>query len=130
MPEISKPARILLLDDEPLILKGLTDQLQSHGCEVISFSNAASALAALEAGVKTDLIITDVSMPGIDGMAFLQAARRLVPAVPVIVLTGYADMEPTFGSKSQATVVLRKPLAEEALLAEVAKALKGASQKE
>ena len=84
-------ARILLVDDDLLILKSVGADLKSRGFEVTTAENGHSAVGALE-GHHFDLVITDLVMDEIDGIGVLKAAKERDPETMVILLTGYGDM--------------------------------------
>ena len=84
--------RILVLDDEPIVCKRLKPSLEKQGFEVDTFTRSFEALQAVEQ-TKYDIIITDLKMEGMDGMRFLQEAKKLYPETEVIVITGFATME-------------------------------------
>jgi two-component system response regulator FlrC len=84
---------ILLVDDDRDILRYLEDTLRMFGYNVIPRTDAESALPVIREGTKVDLVITDYSMPGMDGHEFFTVLKRLSPSVPVIILTGYGSVE-------------------------------------
>ncbi len=90
---------ILLVDDEPAILTVLELLLNKFGYIVIPKSNAESALFLIREGVNVDLIITDYRMPGMNGLEFIRVLRRILPSVPVLMLTGdiTVEIEPSLG---------------------------------
>jgi CheY-like chemotaxis protein len=90
---------ILLVDDEPAILTVLELLLNKFGYTVVPKSNAESALFLIREGVNVDLIITDYRMPGMNGVEFIRALRRILPSVPVLMLTGdiSVEIEPGLG---------------------------------
>ncbi|MDQ3335189.1 MAG: sigma-54 dependent transcriptional regulator [Myxococcota bacterium] len=77
-------ARVLVVDDEPAIRFALVEMLSDRGFEVVEAPDGASALSLL---ADVDVVLTDLAMPGLDGLGLLREARRRVPGVPVIVLT-------------------------------------------
>ena len=84
--------KVLILDDEPIVCKRLKPSLEKHGFQVDTFTRSFEALQAVkETGY--DIIITDLKMEGMDGMRFLQEAKKLNPNTEVIVITGFATME-------------------------------------
>jgi DNA-binding NtrC family response regulator len=84
--------KILILDDEPIVCKRLKPSLEKHGFQVDTFTRSFEALQAVkETGY--DIVITDLKMEGMDGMRFLQEAKKLNPNTEVIVITGFATME-------------------------------------
>ncbi|MDB4793602.1 response regulator [Methylacidiphilales bacterium] len=80
-------AKILIVDDEAAQMKALCNTLQDHGYETTGFSSAKAALASLEEG-KFDLLLTDLMMPEMDGIALLQAALKKDPQLVGIIMTG------------------------------------------
>ncbi len=92
---ISPPAggteSILILDDETDLADMLAQSLSGLGYEVTAFSDAFEALEYVkENSRKPDLIITDFSMPGMDGIEFAKQIRRIGPHIPMILCTGYS----------------------------------------
>lgn len=83
--------QILLVDDEEFILKSLKSDFEYQG---FSVAIAASGEEALSKSKKThyDLVITDLAMPGIDGLGVLNGIREHSPETAIIILTGYGDM--------------------------------------
>ncbi|MBP9234773.1 MAG: response regulator [Hyphomonadaceae bacterium] len=85
-------AKILIIDDDVLIAMGTVDMLEDLGHEVIEANSSASALELLKAGSDVDLMITDFSMPGINGAQLAEEAKRLKPGMPILLATGFAEM--------------------------------------
>jgi two-component system, sensor histidine kinase and response regulator len=83
--------RLLVVDDEPAQVQALCDTLEDEGYSVKGFTSAAAALAALRAGAF-DIVLTDLTMPGMDGIAFLNAARAIDPGLVGIVMTGHGTI--------------------------------------
>ena len=81
------PARIAVVDDDPLFVEYLATFLQSRGYEPVVYSNGAALLKALPAG-QPDAVLLDVLMPHMDGLKTLQALRAATPTMPVIMLSG------------------------------------------
>jgi len=86
------PARILLVDDEPDMLENCSRILSRQGHTCMTAANGREALAVLE-HEHPDLLVTDLKMPEMDGMALLRQAHELDPTLPVIMLTGFATIE-------------------------------------
>jgi len=84
--ETAATPRILIVDDNETVLSVLNDFL-SHGYRVDTATNAATALSA--AAKRPDMIILDINMPGMDGLALLSALRARGIMTPVFVMTGY-----------------------------------------
>ncbi|OLN27616.1 response regulator receiver protein [Desulfovibrio sp. DV] len=83
---------ILVLDDEPIVCKRLKPFFQKAGYEVEAFTRPAEALARVEER-RFDVVITDLKMQGLDGLAFLGKVKALYPDTDVIVITGFATLE-------------------------------------
>lgn len=86
------PPRILVVDDEPKILRLLESLLGREGYRV---ETAPDAAAALRGVVRThpDLLVTDLMMPGMDGLELARRAREIDADLPIVLITGYASME-------------------------------------
>lgn len=86
------PPRILLIDDEAIALANLTHVLEREGYAVTACKDGEAGLAALAKG-DYDLVLTDLKMPGLDGMEVLRRMRVEHPDVPVIMITGHASLD-------------------------------------
>lgn len=83
----------MIVDDEAMVLTSLAACLELEtDYLVVTFTSAREALDYLTKQ-PVDLIISDFLMPGMDGIVFLTRARQLLPDVPRVMLTGYADKE-------------------------------------
>jgi signal transduction histidine kinase len=106
---------ILLVDDEAGIRKVLGISLADLGYTVHAAENAAAALKIIEA-VRPAITLTDIKMPGMDGIELLRAIKKQYPDTEVIMLTGHGDMDLAVESlKFQATDFITKPISEDAL---------------
>ncbi len=85
----ARTARVLLVDDEDPVRDAHADGLRAEGHEVVAASRGEEALALL-AGGAFDLVITDLSMAGMSGFDVALGVKKIRPAVPVILLTGWA----------------------------------------
>ncbi|HEX4266798.1 MAG TPA: response regulator, partial [Steroidobacteraceae bacterium] len=83
--------RLLVVDDEAAQVQALCHTLQDEGYSVKGFTSGATALGTLHAGAF-DIVLTDLTMPGMDGIAFLNAARAIDPALVGIVMTGHGTI--------------------------------------
>jgi len=91
MPDPAPTPLILLVDDEPLLLRALLRLLQRHGISALTAGNGLEALQALQT-VRPNLIICDVRMPVLDGPGLLRELRaRGDNFPPFVFLTGYGD---------------------------------------
>ena len=102
--------RILFVDDEPRVLDGLRRLLRTHRdrWDMVFALGGAAAMTELERGAF-DVIVTDMRMPEMDGLALLTAVRERWPRTARIVLSGYMDMEVLLRSTSVAHQFLAKP---------------------
>ncbi|EHJ48764.1 response regulator receiver protein [Solidesulfovibrio carbinoliphilus subsp. oakridgensis] len=91
-PNAPARRRLLILDDEPIVVKRLKPAFQKAGYDVSVFTDSAAALAAFEAA-PADIVITDLKMEGMDGIGFLDRIKAVSPGVGVIVITGFATLE-------------------------------------
>jgi len=115
---------IWLLDDDASIRYVLTETLQDAGYRVRAFTASAEAMAALNSGPAPDVLFTDIRMPGGSGLDFLEAVKRMQPALPVIVMSAFTDIRNTAGAyRGGAFDYLAKPFNLDDVLALVEKAL-------
>ena len=84
---------VLLVDDEELVRMSTADMLTDMGFEVCEASSAEDALALLSQDMKIDLVITDHLMPGMSGAQLAYEVRARNPALPILIVSGYADVE-------------------------------------
>ncbi|SDB73829.1 response regulator [Belnapia rosea] len=118
-------ARILVVDDDAMVREVLVGEMKEQGYRVFQAGDGLEALAQLDKGMAVDLLISDFSMPGMNGLTLIQEARRRRPALPALLLTGYADASVRSaleGAEARSTALLRKPVSG-AELAERAAAL-------
>jgi len=91
---------ILLVDDEPEVLNILAELVNGFGYTAMPKPDAESALSAVREGAVVDLVITDLRMPGMSGSELLPVLRKLLPAVPIIMLTANGSVESYIQSRS------------------------------
>ncbi|MEK6531690.1 MAG: HD domain-containing phosphohydrolase [Deltaproteobacteria bacterium] len=118
--------RIMLVDDEDSVREVLTEILSRRGWSVQAFSSAETAIVELK-GNNYDIIIADVSMPGLSGIEFLKIAKQASPEVPVVIITGYPSIDLAVEAmKSGAVDFIAKPFKAEEIEIVVRKAVAGA----
>src|SRR5947199_10450512 len=112
-------ATILLVEDEANVLKMLERFLApTYRCH--SATNGKDALEVLKNEREIDLVVTDVRMPGMDGIQLIRAVRRLRPYMPAIAMTAYGSEETAVEAlRAGATNYLRKPFKTQEFLAVV-----------
>src|SRR5659263_513283 len=84
-------ASILVVDDDPALLQGLKEILEAEGYEVTAAADGESGLRCLKEQAF-DLVLSDLALPGLDGMELLKYLQREVPACPCIIITGYGPI--------------------------------------
>jgi PAS domain S-box-containing protein len=104
----SARARILVVDDDPDVRSFLADSLQGMGHQVRAAASGEEAVAALP-DWRPDLALIDYAMPGMNGADAARAARRIMPDLPIIFVTGYAESERLEEALGPKVPVLRKP---------------------
>jgi len=115
---------IFFVDDEPKVRMVVRKTLERVGISVTCFGDADTCLARLES-VTCDLLITDVKMPGKDGIELLVDVRKQRPWLPVVVVTGFGDVPMAVRAlKEGAADFIEKPLDREAFLETVQGLLK------
>src|SRR5262245_30821078 len=92
--------RVLVVDDEPKMQRGLEIMLQRMGHEGVLAADGQAALAGVQS-VPVDLILTGLRMPGMDGIALLHALREQGVEAPVIVMTAYGTVESAIAAMKQ-----------------------------
>ncbi len=113
-----RPAKILVVDDEPHLLKLVRSNLEAAHYKVISATEGPTALAMLEKE-GADLVLLDVMMPGMDGFEVLQKIREF-SVVPVVILTAKdQDVDELRGFGLGADDYIRKPFSVQLLLARI-----------
>jgi two-component system response regulator GlrR len=125
---MTRPAKrtpkILVVDDDPGLLRLLTIRLRSQKYEVEPAENAAKALSIITR-FRPDLVITDLRMAEMDGIALLRELQRRWPSLNVIMLTAHGTIpDAVKATQSGAFAFLTKPVEKEQLLEEVRRALK------
>lgn len=97
------PATILLVDDEPSILSALRRLLRPQGHKVLMAEGGAAGLALMEMET-VDLVVSDMRMPEMDGVQFLEQVRERWPSTVRILLTGYADISSTIAAINRGAI--------------------------
>ncbi|MDT8303683.1 MAG: response regulator [Sedimentisphaerales bacterium] len=115
----NKKQHIFLVDDEPKILKLLSETLSELGLQTSCFARAADCLKQF-GSQRCDLVIADLKMPEIDGIDFLNEIKRISPWLPVIIISGYGNIQIAVKSiKLGAVDFVEKPFDKKCFLAKV-----------
>lgn len=117
-PEIAASARepepaqafgtVLLVDDEDLVRLVTADMLVDLGYRVVDAASAEQALRTIESGVPVDLVVTDHLMPGMTGTDLARAVRARWPGLPVLLVSGYSEVDDVAPDLSRLTKPFRK----------------------
>ena len=119
----SKP-HILLVDDDPGLLRLISMRLNASGYEVETVESGEQALARLSVS-KPNLVITDLRMGGMDGMALFEAIHKTNPTLPVVILTAHGSIPDAVDATNRGVFgFLTKPFESKALLSQVEAAIK------
>jgi DNA-binding NtrC family response regulator len=111
-----KKYSLLLVDDDPFILEGIGEDLEVNGYQVTRAESGEIALALLES-IDFDLVITDLIMDSTNGIQVLKKTKALNPAIQVIILTGFGDVNSAISAlRNQADDFLLKPCESQEML--------------
>ena len=113
--------RVLLVEDNPQVRAFAEDLLRDLGCEVISAESGDSALALLKESVP-DVVLTDIVMPGMNGIELAAEINRDWPGLPVLLATGYSEQA---AQRAQSLPIILKPYSTGDLGAALARAVGG-----
>ncbi|MDR9502541.1 MAG: response regulator, partial [Desulfurivibrionaceae bacterium] len=114
---------VLVVDDDPQVLRAIKAILEEEGYLVDDCHDGAAALQAFQ-GKEYDAVLSDIKMPGMDGITLLEELHRLDKGMPVILHTGYAELDTAMTAVQQdAFDYLIKPVDPDRLIMAVAKAV-------
>jgi CheY-like chemotaxis protein len=122
VPRSPYRAKILLVDDDPLIAGSTVALLEDLGHHVIEARSAREALDQLEGGLAADLLMTDHAMPGMTGIELARVVRRQWPGLPILLATGFAGSD---GADGLDIARLGKPYTQDQLAAELSRLIPG-----
>jgi PAS domain S-box-containing protein len=118
--------RILLVDDDPALLEALPKalRLRMNGVEIDTSETAAGALKRIGA-TDYDAVVTDIKMPGMDGLALLDEIRRLRPKTPTLLITGHGEHDLAVQAlRGGAYDFVQKPIDRDYFVASVERAIR------
>jgi len=118
-------ARILIAEDEESVRSLVSRALAQDGHEVVATVDGGEAIETLQSeDGRFDLLLTDIKMPVMDGLALALATARDFPALPILLMTGYADQrERACGLEALICGVIAKPFTLAAIKSAIAAAL-------
>ena len=119
----SDAGRVLLVDDDMLVRETLAAQLEDAGYAVLAAADGNEAITLLAQGRPVDVMVTDLSMPGMSGLTLIREAQALRPGLPAILLTGYSGDAAALavgGAVSGSYSLIRKPVPGSQLIGRVA----------
>jgi two-component system chemotaxis response regulator CheY len=118
---------ILIIDDSATMIMSLKANLEMQGFKVETASNGQMALDKIKAGLKPNLIITDINMPVMDGLDFIKNVRPILRFTPILILTTESEQKKREEAKKLgATGWLVKPVSGRDLINVIKKVLPGA----
>ena len=107
---MGKPLKLLVIDDNRELLAAIYQFLSNKKYDVVSASDGLDGLKLLEAEEQRfDLVITDIVMPNISGLAIISIVKKKFPGTPVIAITGWGEHPEMLALEAQADLVLEKP---------------------
>ncbi len=122
--------RVLIIDDTEEVLSALCKYFDEQGYEVVSADNGLDALKLLEEDIPGfDLVITDLVLPNVSGVAVISIVKKKFPKVPVIAITGWGEHPEALAREAQADLVLEKPFKLPDLEKEARKLIAGGSNR-
>jgi signal transduction histidine kinase len=125
-PSAAQPATVLLVDDDERVRRAAAEELRELGYSVVEAASGEQALSRAQADASFDILVTDQAMPGMTGTQLATELRRVKPGLPVLLMTGFSELEP-----GGDIVVLAKPFRHAELAVAVAGLLRtrtGAAQ--
>jgi CheY-like chemotaxis protein len=118
--QVASGERVLVVEDEPSVRMLISETLVELGYVPVEAVDGPSGLRAVQSGMKVDLLITDVGLPGLNGRQLADAARALHPGLRVLFITGFAGSAAVGNAMLEPGMqILTKPFSMEALAAKL-----------
>ncbi len=117
------------MDDDEIVREVTAEVMEAAGMVVLQADSAASAMELLEGDAEVDILVSDLSMPEMDGVSLIREAQRCRPGLPAILLTGFSINAAEIavdGAVSGAFSLVRKPVQGRHLAERVASLLEAA----
>ncbi len=105
----TKAPRVLLIDDEPLVLEMFAYILEKNGYEVVASASAEESMSYIQSQVF-DAIVTDLNLDCVDGFEIAAAARKRVPGIPIVIITKFLNPRDKSRALLEGFCFLSKPL--------------------
>ena len=119
MASVGNPATILLVDDDEAIRRFVRRILQQQRFQVIEACDGAEALKVASAyAERVDLVLTDVTMPKVNGLILTQRLLQERPGIGVLYMSGYVEKSMLLATRPE-SILIQKPFTPEALIAAV-----------
>lgn len=104
------PFKVLIIEDTEEVLSALCKYFKQKGYEVLSAANGLDGLKVIENEKEgLDLIITDLVLPNISGVAVIAIVKKKHPQLPVIAITGWGEHPEALAKEAKADLVMEKP---------------------
>ena len=107
---VEQPKKVLVVDDNEDVLKTISTYLEQKNYSVVAVDDGLEALKLCESeNGNFDLLITDLVMPSISGVAVISIVKEKYPNLPVIAITGWGEHPEALATEAKADIVLEKP---------------------
>ena len=117
-------ARVLVAEDDQALKDFISRALESDGHEVTAVDDGSEAIDKLGTGGPFDLLLTDIQMPGVDGIALAKRAMEVSPSMKILLMTGvWSEIDPSLQGHNAIVGLLSKPFTLEQIKSEVASAI-------
>jgi signal transduction histidine kinase len=124
-PAVIGAARVMVVDDDDLVRESVAEQLEAEGFAALAAASGVEALALLASGEVVDALVSDLSMPGMNGLVTIEKVREMRPRLPCFLLTGYTGDGSALSGDGSFTLI-RKPVSGRALVTQIAARLASA----
>ena len=116
---------MLVVEDQDEVRAQIVEVLAEMGCEIVEAVDGLQGVRIVQSGRHLDLLVTDVGLPGLNGRQLADAARDVMPSLPVLLITGYAGQALDNIRLADGMEIMRKPFLLEDLAARVKTLLMG-----